>query len=188
MNNLDKLQKINNFYCYLKSKYPVTQITEERQEFLQSTIKKYGYLPLPYIKALEELTDAETLFCLEQKLSNEGIFNDGVFNFDNTSVLVRNNITDSSWIKRECHDIKLINLGGLGNSNAENQATNFMDWLRQIVILPTGNKDNNILNTTIYLTPFHPREFGCAYIPQSSGVSSTLEDKIISKDTNLGAE
>ena len=188
MNNLVKQTKIDTFYGYLKSKYPSGQITEERLDFLSTIMQEYGYLPFPYIKALKELTDAEVLFCLEQKWKNEGVFVEGNFDYSDTSVLVRNNVKDSSWIKRECHDIKLINLGGLGNRDSATQTANFMDWLRQIVILPTGNRDNNIFNTTIYLTPFHPRAFGCAYIPQSSGVSPALEDQVLLKEINMNAE
>ena len=54
--------------------------------------------------------------------SNSGIMNtliDNRFQFDNNkiSVLARNNVKNSSWIQKEGHDIKLINLAGLGNGN-----------------------------------------------------------------------
>ena len=60
-------------------------------------IKKYGYLPYPYIKALEELTPEEILFGLEIKWQNNGIFKDSKFIFsnENISVLARNNIKNS---------------------------------------------------------------------------------------------
>ena len=63
-----------------------------------------------------------------------------------------------------------------------------MDWLRQLLILPTGNKSNNIFGTTMYLIPFHPREFGCAYLPTASCVSPNLEDKSIFEKTGLNAD
>lgn len=63
-----------------------------------------------------------------------------------------------------------------------------MDWLRELLILPTGNKSNNIFGTTMYLIPFHPREFGCAYLPTASCVSPNLEDKTIAEKTGLNAD
>ena len=184
----DYIDNVNKLYKFLKSKYPENQIKNERKEYLSSRLEKYGYLPYPYIKALNELTDAEMLFCLEKKLEYEGVYKDGIFNFSEFSPLGRNNINNSDWIKRECHDIKLINLSGLGNGNKNEQIVNFMDWLRQIVILPTGNVQNGIFNTTIYLTPFHPRGFGCAYIPQASCVDPNLEDKTIYKELGFNAD
>ncbi len=180
-------KKINRFYSILKNTYKTDKISTDRQEELSQQIKKYGYLPYPYIKALKELSDEEVLFCLELKLENEGVFKDGQFNYSEQSVLARHGANNSDWIKRECHDIKLINLSGLGDGNNQNEKTRFMNWLRQLIILPTGNLEKDIYNTTIYLTPFHPRAFGCAYIPQGSEVSTNLEDKEISKITGLSA-
>lgn len=179
---------VNNFYSVLKGLYPLDSISEERKELLKSTMTKYGYLPYPHIKALEELTDAEVLFSLESKWENEGVFENGKFNFTKTSVLARNNIKDSSWLLKEGHNIKLINLAGLGNGNIKDDCGHFMDWLRQLLILPTGNLGNGIFNTTMYLIPFHPREFGCAYLPTASCVSPNLEDKTIYEKTGLNAD
>ena len=149
---------------------------------------KYGYLPYPHIKALEELTDAEVLWALESKWENEGVFENGKFNFTKSSVLARNNIKDSSWLQKEGHNIKLVNLAGLGNGNLKEDCGHFMDWLRQLLILPTGSLENGIFNTTMYLIPFHPREFGCAYLPTASCVSPNLEDKTIYEKTGLNAD
>lgn len=182
------VNEINSFYSFLKNKYPVSMISEERQYELNTILTKYGYLPFPYIKALNELSDAEVLLCLEQKFKNEGVLQDGTFSFSNISVLARHNVQDTSWIKREAHDIKLINLLGLGDGNKNQSEIRFIDWLRQVVILPTGNLSNEIFNTTIYLTPFHPRGFGCAYIPQASCVDSLLEDKNILQEIGLNAD
>lgn len=181
---------LNELYSILKRTYTFENISEGRKNYLKSIISKYGYLPYPYIKALEELTTEEILFGLEIKWSNNGVFKDGKFTFDNKniSVLARNNVKNSDWIKKEGHDIKLINLAGLGDGNKTKETGKFIDWLRQLLILPTGNLDNNIFNTTIYMIPFHPREFGCAYLPKSSEVSEQLLDKEIEELTGLDAK
>ncbi|MBQ7764872.1 hypothetical protein IJ384_05865 [bacterium] len=179
---------LNSFYSKLKELYSFETISEDRKNYLKSTMKKFGYMPYPHIKALEELSDAEVLFALESKWENEGVFNNGNFEFSKTSVLARNNIKDSSWLQKEGHNIKLINLAGLGNGNESDTCGRFMDWLRQLLILPTGSLSNNIFNTTIYLIPFHPREFGCAYLPTASCVSPNLEDKEILEKTGLNAD
>ena len=179
---------INDFYSKLRELYSFDSISDERKDYLKSTMAHYGYLPYPHIKALEELSNAEVLWALESKWENEGVFKDGKFDFTKTSVLARNNIKDSSWIQKEGHDIKLVNLAGLGNGNNSEDCGKFMDWLRQLLILPTGNLENGIFNTTMYLIPFHPREFGCAYLPTASCVSPNLEDKEILEKTGLNAD
>ena len=181
-------EKLNNFYSQLKEMYSFNFISEERKEYLKSEMNKYGYLPYPHIKALEELTNAEVLFALEYKWESNGVFKNGKFDYIKTSVLARNNIKDSSWIQKEGHDIKLTNLAGLGNGNNSDNCGKFMDWLRQLLILPTGNMENNILGTTMYLIPFHPREFGVAYLPTASCVSPNLEDKNITEKTGYNGD
>ena len=172
-------EQLNDFYSKLREMFSFESISDERKDYLKSTMAQYGYLPYPHIKALEELSDSEVLWALESKWENEGGFKDGSFSFDKASVLARNNVKDSSWMQKEGHNIKLINLAGLGNGNESEDCGKFMDWLRQLLILPTGNKSNGILGTTMYLIPFHPREFGCAYLPTASCVSKNLEDKNI---------
>lgn len=179
---------LNDFYLELKEFYPFDSIPEDRKDCIKSMMEKYGYLPYPHIKALEELTDAEVLYALETKWENEGVFEGGKFNFTKSSVLARNNIKDSSWLQKEGHDIKLVNLAGLGNGNIKDEPGHFMDWLRELLILPTGNLENGIFNTTMYLIPFHPREFGCAYLPTASCVSPNLEDRTIYEKTGLNAD
>ena len=179
---------LNDFYSKLKELYSFETISEERKNYLASTMEKFGYLPYPHIKALEELTDAEVLFALETKWENEGIFNNGKFEFKKASTLARNNVKNSSWLQKEGHNIKLINLAGLGNGNETESCGRFMDWMRQLLILPSGNRSNNIFGTTMYLIPFHPREFGCAYLPTASCVSPNLEDKEILEKTGLNAD
>ena len=182
--------KINDIYKKLKAEYPSDNIDENRKKELSQKIEEFGYLPYPYIKALEELTPAEILFGLEIKWKNNKVFENGQFNFDDNkiSVLARNNVKNSSWIQKEGHNIKLINLAGLKDGNKTQETGKFMDWLRQLLILPTGNLKNNIFNTTIYLIPFHPREFGCAYLPKSSEISDKLFDENIEKITGMNAK
>ena len=179
--------ELNGIYSKLKEKYSFDNIPELRKKYLSLHIKKYGYLTYPYQKALDELTCEETLFALEEKWSQNGIFKDGKFIFKNSQIspLSRNHEKTSDWIKKEGHNIKLINLAGLGNGNKSDETGKFFDWLKQLLILPTGNKDLGIYNTTIYLIPFHPREFGCAYLPKSSEVSKQLLDKDLQELTGM---
>ena len=179
---------LNSFYTKLREMYSFDTISDERKEYLKSQMERFGYLPYPQIKALEELSDAEVLFALESKWESNGVFKDGKFVFNKTSVLARNNIKDSSWLQKEGHDIKLTNLAGLGNGNISEDCGKFMDWMRQLLILPSGNIENNIFGTTMYLIPFHPREFGVAYLPTASCVSPNLEDKNILEKTGLNAD
>lgn len=181
-------ESLNEFYSKLKEMYSFDSITDERKTYLKSTMNKFGYLPYPQIKALEELSDAEVLFALESKWEAEGVFKDGKFEFDKASTLARHHVKNSSWLQKEGHNIKLINLAALGNGNISDKNGTFMDWLRELLILPTGNKSNNIFGTTMYLIPFHPREFGCAYLPTASCVSPALEDKAIAEKTGLNAD
>ena len=130
--------KINVIYSELLKKYSFDNINEDRKEYLKNIVKENGYLPYPYYKALDELTDAETLFALQEKWIANGVFNDGQFCFGNNKVsaLARNNIKNSDWIKKEGHNIKLINLAGLGKH--KNSAGNFMDWFKLKTIIDTA--------------------------------------------------
>ena len=184
----NECEALNNFYAKLKDMYSFNFISDERKEYLKSLMERFGYLPYPHIKALEELSDSEVLYALEYKWTANGVFKDGKFDFSKTSVLARNNVKDSSWLQKEGHDIKLTNLAGLGNGNFSNECGKFMSWMRQLLILPTGNKENNIFGTTMYLIPFHPREFGVAYLPTASCVSPNLEDKKILERTGFNAD
>lgn len=189
-NKMKACEELNLIYNSLKSIYDFSTITSARKEYLTDLITRYGYLPYPFRKAQEELTPNEVLFGLEIKWVNNKVFDGKHFRFpDNKqSVLARKNIKNSNWIKKEGHNIKLINLAGLGNGNKSKETGKFMDWLMQLLILPTGNLENGIFNTTIYLIPFHPREFGCAYLPKSSEVSEKLLDEDIKKVTGMGVK
>ena len=184
----NKCEKLNAFYSQLKEMYSFDSISDDRKEYLKTQMQKFGYLPYPQIKALEELSDAEVLYALEYKWEANGVFKEGKFDFKKSSVLARNDFRDSSWLQKEGHDIKLTNLAGLGNGNNSEECGKFMDWLRQLLILPSGNLENNIFSTTMYLIPFHPREFGVAYLPTASCVSPNLEDKNILEKTGYNAD
>ena len=183
-------EKLNEIYSNIRKLYSYDEISEDRKNYIKETVEKYGYLPYPHEKILNELTPAETLFGLEIKWNKEGCFENGKFCFDNftQSPLVRHNIKNSNWIKKEQHNIKLINLAGLGNGNNSEVTGKFTDWLKQLLILPMGNIQKGVLPTTIYLIPFHPREFGCAYLPSSNDVSPNLEDSEIKNKLNLDAK
>lgn len=187
---INKNNRINEIYKQLKAEYSSDNIDKNKKSELAQKIEKFGYLPYPYTKALNELTPEEILFGLEIKWKHNGVFKNGQFTFDDNkiSVLARNNVKNSSWIQKEGHNIKLINLAGLKDGNKTSETGKFMDWLRQLLILPTGNLANNIFNTTIYLIPFHPREFGCAYLPKSSEISEKLFDENIEKITGMNAK
>lgn len=189
--NEDKKDAVlNEFYTKLKRRYNFDNISVKRKTELKNTISKYGYLNYPHVKALEELTNEEVLYGLELKWKKNNVFKNGKFSFANNAVspLARNNVKNSDWIKKEGHNIKLINLAGLGDGNNTETTGKFFDWLRQLLILPTGDLSNNIFNTTIYLIPFHPREFGCAYLPKSSEVSDALLDKDLEQITGLNVK
>lgn len=179
---------INEIYRKLKEIYSYSEISDDRLDYLKTKIEKYGYLPLSHLQALETLTPAEVIYGIEQKLLKNNVLKDGVFTSAQASILARNNVKDSDWLKKEGHDIKLINLSALGNGNVSDAVGKFVDWLRQLVILPAGNPDRGIFSTTIYLVPFHPREFGCAYLPISYGVSDNLEDSMLKEKINLDAK
>lgn len=188
ISNIFTPDKMNEIYPKLKELYKVDQIPQHRRQYLKDTMAQYNYLPYPHIKALEELSDAEVIFALGSKWEVNGIFKDGMFDFAQASPLARNDVKNSDWIKKEGHDIKLINLAGLGDGNKTKEAGKFIDWLRQLLILPIGNSERGIFSTTIYLIPFHPREFGCAYLPRSTEVSPNLEDNVLKENLGLDAK
>ena len=68
---------LNNFYAQLKELYSFDSISEERKDYLKNIMDKFGYMPYPQIKALEELSNAEVLFALETKWENENVFKEG---------------------------------------------------------------------------------------------------------------
>lgn len=181
-------ENINEIYVKLKEVFKFDEISDERKTYLKERLEKYGYLPYPHIDALEELTPAEVLYGLELKWGLNKVYDGAKFDFGHVSPLERDGIKNADWIKKEGHDIKLINLAALGNGNKIKDAGKFIDWLKQLLILPSGVKERNIYSTTIYLIPFHPREFGCAYLPVSSDVSQHLEDSNLKEQLGLDAK
>ncbi len=177
---INKSEIFNKQYKIIKDLYEKVTIPLERKKELSDLIEKYGYLPYSQAKAIEKLTPAEVIFCLEKKLEINESFKENtlVIKNNNTSPVKSHGFYDSDWIKKEQHDIKLINLAALGDGTVNSAPAEFIDWLRQIVILPVGNINKNILSTTIYLVPFNPRDFGNAYLSASQEeVSSKLSDK-----------
>lgn len=190
--SLNKINADNLIVVFeeLKSVYKVNEIDPGRRDYIVNQVKKYGYLPYPHIRALEELTPAETIVGLEEKLKLNKTYKNGKFIYkeDCISPVKRAGYQNSSWVKIDQHSIKLINLAGLGNGNACEEPGKFIDWMKQILILPAGNLNKGILATTIYMIPFHPRDFGCAYLPTSSEVSPNLEDSLLKEKLNLDAK
>ena len=178
--------KLNEIFPKFLQIYGIKDVTDDRKKYLTDCINKYGYLPYPHFKTLEELTDGEIVFCLTKILEKEDVYeNSKLKDFDNPSVLSRRKIKNSNWFKKEGHNIKLISLSALGDGNISEKCGTFIQWIAQIICLPKGNKGFNILADTIYLLPFHPREFGCAYLPTSSDISPKMEDEKLSKFLGL---
>jgi hypothetical protein len=187
---IDKSEVFNDLYSRIKNLYKTDEISSERQKELSELIEKYGYLPYSQAKALKELTSSEVIFCLEKKLEINNTFKDNKLNIKNNEIspVKRHGFQNADWIKQEQHEIKLISLAGLGDGTFNPEPAKFIDWLRQIVILPSGNENKNILSTTIYLVPFTPRDFGNAYLSAGSEeVSEKLTDKFL-KEHNINAK
>lgn len=186
----EKAKELTMFLNKLKEIYRGEDISEGRKAYLRRIIEKYGYLPYPHIRALEELNAADTLYGLQIKWKLNGVFENDSFKFNKGEIspVERYNINNSSWMKHEQHNIKFINLAALGNGNYSPAPGNFVDWLKQILILPSGNIEKQILATTIYLIPFHPRDFGCAYLPASTGIADSVKDSYLTGKLGISAE
>jgi len=184
-----RAEELNVLLLKLCQIYQTGEIPVTRQEYLQKTIQKFGYLPYPQFKVLQELTNAETIFCLIEKLKLEGTFKDKRFtDFKNPSALYRNGEKNSSWFYHEGHNIKLLSLSALGDGNSSECTGKFIDWLKCLICLPSGNKELGIYPTTLYLIPFFERDFECAYLPKTNNVSFKLQDDNLLKFLGLDAE
>ena len=95
-----KDKEINALYSKLKELYNYDDITQERKQELAGLIEKNGYLPYSYIQALEELSDAEVLWGLEQKWAANRVFADGEFSFENENIspVKRAGFDNPDWI------------------------------------------------------------------------------------------
>ena len=65
---INKKELFNNLFSKIKDLYCKEEISGERKRELSSQIEKFGYLPYSQTRAINELTAAETIFCLEKKL------------------------------------------------------------------------------------------------------------------------
>jgi hypothetical protein len=175
----------------LKAFYKVDSISPERKTFIKEQVQKYGYLPISFYKALKEITPAEALLGIEEKFKIQDIYQDGKFQFDMNSIspVARAGYYDSRWIKKEQLNIKLLNLAALGDGNENRNVTGkFKDWIRQLLILSSGNKEFGVLGTVMYFVPFHPRDFGCAYLPKTKFISESLEDTELKENLGLSLQ
>lgn len=187
---INKSEIFNAQFAKIKELYTKEPISPERKTELSGLIEKYGYLPYSQMRAIQELSPSETIFCLEKKLEINGSYKNNKIEIDNnnTSPVKKAGYTDAQWIQKEQHDIKIINLSGLSDGFENCGPAPYIDMLRQIVILPSGDLKNGILSTTIYLIPFHPRDFGNAYLTASTEeVSEKLADKEI-KELGISAK
>lgn len=189
-NKISKLEVINKQFKIIKEIYSKETISAERKTELSNLIDKFGYIPYSQSKALESLSDSEVVFALEEKFKKNETYKNEIFTVkeNEISAVKRAGYNNSDWIKREQHDIKLVNLAALGNGTKDLSPARFIDWLRQLVILPSGNLEMGILSTTIYLVPFHPREFGNAYLLESTEeVSENITDNYV-KENGINAK
>lgn len=180
--------RVTEVFEHLKTYFNIDHVIPERKSYIVDTVRKYGYLPYSYRKAQDEISSAEVLLGLEEKFKLSGIYENNKFTFENDKIspVTRAGFTDSTWLCKEQLNIKLINLAALGNGNKDQSITGkFEDWLKQLLILPAGRSDFRILNTVVYLVPFHPRDFGCAYLPRSKFISKNLEDTKITSELGL---
>ncbi len=185
-----KADLLINQYEKIKELYVKEPVSETRKRELSDLVERFGYLPYSQAKAIESLTPCEVIFCLEKKLELNGSFKDSRLRVQNDgiSAVKRSGYNDSSWITKEQHDIKLINPSALGDGTADSGTAKFIDWLRQLIILPSGNIEKGILSTTIYLVPFHPRDFGNAYLTASTEeVSGKISDEDL-KNAGINAK
>jgi hypothetical protein len=180
-------ESLTILFTKLKDYYGVSEVSEDRKTYIRGQVNKYGYLPYSFYRCLHEVTPAEALIGIEEKCILNGTFKDGKFVFDESSIspVRRAGFTDSSWLTREQLNVKLVNLAALGNGNENQfQTGRFHDWIRQLLVVSSGKPDFQVLGTVMYFVPFHPRDFGCAYLPKSKFISDKLEDTKLSEALN----
>ncbi len=188
---LEKSTCLSDAVQTMQAIYDVKSVDDKRKEYLKNLIENNGgYVPYPYFKVLDEFSEGEIIFCLTEILSNQTTNDENEFKkmSKSPSILKRTGQNNPSWFQKEGHNIKLISLSALGDGNKSEETADFINWIAQLITLPKGSKESGIMADTIYLLPFHPREFGCAYLPSSSEVSSVMEDKRIAKFLGLNGE
>ncbi|UKI40267.1 MAG: hypothetical protein L6V95_08585 [Candidatus Melainabacteria bacterium] len=70
---------------------------------IEEKVNKYGYLPISHIEALNNLSDAQAFYAVELKLRQSKVLDsNNKFNFNNNEIspLVRHNIDNSNWLKK----------------------------------------------------------------------------------------
>jgi hypothetical protein len=147
-----------------------------RAATIQAQVRRFGYLPYSYQRALRELSAADALAGLAEKFRQNQGFEQGQFRFTELSAVRRAGFRDARWLQREQHLLKLTNLLALGERQPGEHAR-FEDWLKYLLVLPAGNLAADVLATTIYVLPFQERDLGSAYIPHGSAVSTLLADQ-----------
>jgi len=180
-------KSLSELFSGLKDLYNVDTQDKKTLEII-NIVKSEGYLPMSQQEALDSLSEGQIIAGLEEKFKFNKTYDGKNFIYENLSPVVRAGFKESSWIKKEQHNIKLVNLCALGNGNKNDAPAKFIEILAQWLTLPSGVAENDILNATIYMVPFHPREFGCAYLPKSSEVTEALCDKTINKVFGLDAK
>ena len=181
-----KPKELNELLAKIAQIYGIEDLNPDRKRYLSRTIRTFGYLPYPQYKVLQELNPAETIYCLVEKLMYAKTFDKNKFiDFENPSVLARKKIKNSDWFKHEGHNIKLLSLSGLGDGNSSEKPGKFIDWIKCLITLPSGNEELGVLPDTLYLIPFTKREFDCAYLPKSSEISENLRDDNLMKFLGL---
>ena len=187
--NTPKL-KVQSLFSTLIKIYGIHEVSLDRKKYIDSLVSKYGYIPYPHYRVLDEMSENEIVYSLYKIYEELGVLdkNGEMQPFKNTSPLSRLEKKDSSWFTREGHNIKLVSLEALGDGNKSEDTASFIQMLAQLITLPKGNPELNIMADTLYLIPFHPREFGCAYLPSSSEVSSKILDKRVEKFLGLNVK
>ncbi len=176
---------LNTLFKTLQTMYGAP--APERAAEIRALVQRFGYLPWSYQRTMNELSPAETLCGLEEKLCLNKVFTNGQFAWQDLSPVRRAGFKDATWLQREQHLIKLTNLMALGEGQPQEGAC-FADWLKYLLTLPAGNPQAGILATTLYFLPFQERDLGSAYIPRSSAVSPLLADSTLQSVLGLNAE
>ena len=186
------LREINQAYAKVKKFYlgaaplPKNDLATEVVE----AVGKFGYLPIPYDLAKQQLSAHAILAGLEQIWHREGSMADGEFTTTEVSPLRRLGYSDPAWMTREQHKIESLNLMGLTENKAGKVEGCFANLLVKLLTSPAGTPQEKIAATTFYLLPPYQRDgaFNSAYCPASSSIDPALEDVVLKEQTGLDVE